>query len=349
MRFDGASTITLCDEHDNTLYCGTVVDAWLWVVSQIDANHPLHKSFTALFNPTFSGSYFTQQMQEAQLEYGNNPRARVEWLWGKMHEEHLSHVFFERFSDTQEQNPGILDDVFSLVALYVDPTDLHMDRLWMAWWNSFNGAHQTGGEKVLENLCLSGQAEPVPEFVVQTPEPSLSFFERMNWDTIIVRQVFKGVYALAQHFKCDTAQIIEQKGLAPVLGQSLLDRPKQWDKLLASWCAHPKKYGAETTLHWFAHHLARDRYFLFFDDLHQNEWKELQRRGFAPSISLKEIQHLLSTSLQMDLRTEEIPYEYRCERILTAVTPIIEKTILCDAIKNMGSEAKNAPIPRRKI
>lgn len=346
VRFEGAPTIALCDEQDNMLYSGNVMDAWLWVVSQTDCNHPLYIPFTALFNPTFSGSYFTQRMQEAQLEYGSNPRERVQWLWNKMHDAHLLNVFLERFADTQERSPCILDDVFSLAALYVDPTDLHTDRLWMAWWSSVNGAYQTGGEKALENLCLSGQAEPVPEFVVQTPGPSLSFFQKMNWDTLIVRQVFKGVCALAKHFQCDTSQIVEQKGLVPVLGQSLLDRPKQWDKLLAPWCANPHTYKAQTTLHWFAYHLARDRYFLLFDDYHQNQWKELQRRGFAPRVSLKAIQQLLSDSLQMDL--EKIPYEHRLERILTAVTPIIEKSILSDAL-NLGCGLKNAPIPRRKM
>lgn len=349
LRFKGSPTIALGDEDGNTLYCGTVVDGWLWMVSQMDCTHPLYKSFTALFCPTFSGSYFTEQMKEAQLEYGGNMRDRVEWLWNKMHEEHLLNIFLARFADTQERSPGILDEVFALAALYIDPTNLHRDRLWMAWWSSFNGAHQTGGEKVLENLCLSGQYEPIPKFVLQTPELSASFFERMNWDTIVVRQIFKGVFALAQHFNCDTSRIIEHKGLVPVLGQSLLDRPKQWDKLLASCCTHQQKYKMETTLYWFAHHLARDRNFLFFYDTHQNQWKELQRRGFAPSVSLKDIQQLLSDILQMDLRTEDIPYEYRSERILTAVAPIIEKSILSDALKSMDCEVKNAPISRRKM
>lgn len=349
LRFDGAPTISLCDDKGNTLYSGMVVDGWLWMVAQMNCNHPLYKSFTALFHPTFSGSYFTQQMQEAHLEYGSNPRDRVHWLWRKMHENHLLNVFLERFSDTKERSPGILDEVFAMVALYVDPTHLHTDPLWMAWWASPNGAYQTGGETALENLCLSGQAEPIPEFIVQTPECSLSFFEHMNWDTIVVRQVFKGVCGLAQHFHCDTSNIIEQKGLLPILGQSLLDRPKQWDKLLASWCARPNGYGAETTLHWFAHHLARDLNFLFFDDPYQNQWKELQRRGFAPSVSLKDIQQMLSDLLQMDLKTEKIPYEYRSERILTAVTSIIEKSILSDALKDVGNEVKNASIPRRKM
>lgn len=343
------TTTVVTDGYYNTLYQGDRVDAWLWVVAQIDNSHPLFLSFETLFNPIFNNSFFEQQLSAIDQTFGKTPPERIQWLWDKIHHVDLQPLFIERFQQSTERVSTILDEVFSWVALYVDPQNLHNDPLWMAWWTSPNGARQNGGSKVLENLCLAGNIQPIPTFIQQTPDLSLVLFEAMEWDTIFSRQIFAGVVALAQHLACDMPTLICNKGLVGKVGESLLDQPARWDKLLSSWCVHRHEYMTTTSTQWFARNVMRYQNFLYFQDDFQKQWKELQRRGLAPSVSLGALQQQLSDALGIDLSATEIPYQFRSERILTAANAIIEQHVLLDAIKNTSSEGKNASISRRKM
>lgn len=341
-------TMIVHDEHQ-ALYQGDRVDAWLWIVSQIDESHPLFLSFESLFKPLFSNSFFEQQMSAIDRTYGNTPAQRIGWLWRKIHQQDLSSLIMERLNQPYECEGTILDEVFSWVALYIDPRDLHNDPLWMAWWTSPNGARKNGGAKVLENLCLAGQIQPIPTFIRQTSDLSVMFFETMDWNTIVARQIFAGVSALAQHLGCDMPKLIRDKGLVPKIGVSLLTQPTRWDKILSPWCVERHEHMVTTSTQWFVHNLMRNRNFLFFEDDFQNQWKELQRRGLAPSVRLNDLQQQLSDAMGMDVRTTEIPYQLRPEPTLTIAASIIERNVLTDAVNNVASKGENAPISRRKM
>lgn len=354
------STLTLSFEQNPTVVLlggntklveGPFIDVWLWAIAHIDVHHPLYRSFEDIMNPTYGGGWFYMELDAAKIFSDRNAHGRVQWLWKKMHEPPLMGALMQRFNSSEHHYSTILDGVFPFVAMHHDALLLHNDPLWMAWWQSPYGAENLGGSNVLENLCLSGQASPVPAFVAQDKRAPtiMHFFEHMQWDTIVARQIFGGVHELAEHLNCNMPSLLQRKNLMPSIGQSLLDQPKRWDRMLSTWCTNRSEIMAATTLKWFARHLARERFFLSFQEPHQAQWVELQRRGLAPSLSLLDLQNQLSHALNINLRTEEIPYDYRSERVLTATVPLIEKAILLDALQNDTLPPKNASSSRRKM
>lgn len=350
MSFAQNPTVVLLGDNQE-LVRGPLIDVWLWMIAQVDAGHSLYRPFEDIMNPIYAGGWFYTEVDKAKILSDRNASGRVQWLWTKMHEPQLMDVLMQRFNSSTHISSTILDGVFPFVAMHHDASLLHNDPLWMAWWKSPHGAESLGGAKVLENLCLNGQASPVPPFITcdERPLKMIQFFENMHWDTIVARQIFSGVHVLAAHFNSDMPSLLQHKDLTPSIGQSLLDQPKRWDKMLSKWCANSTEMVGATTLKWFSHHLARDRFFLFFQETHQAQWAELQRRGLAPSLALVDLQTQLSHALNINLRTEEIPYEYRSERVLTAVAPLIEKAILMDALQTDTLPPKNAPSSRRKM
>ena len=329
---------------------GSAIDVWLWMASQTDTLHPLYRPFEDIMPPTHGLNWFYTELDKAEILSDKSAQGRVQWLWTKMHEPQLMASLMQRFMDPNDQRCTILDGVFPFVVMYHDAANLHTDPLWMAWWQSPH-AEPTAGAKVLENLCLSGQASPIPAFVDNDQRSSqmMNFFNQMCWDTLVARQLFSGVRALADHFKCDMPDLLHRKNLIPSIGGSLLNNPRRWDKVLGEWCTSRTDWMGAATTAWFSHHLARNLDFLFFREEYQQQWVELQRRGFAPRITLTEFQKQLSEALEWDLRTKEIPYEYRSEWVLTAAIPLIEKAVLMEALQNDTLPPKNASSSRRKM
>lgn len=350
MSFINNHTLTLWGDGQE-LAKGLQIDVWLWMVSEIDTLHPLYRSFEDVMNPTFGMGWFYTELDKAGILSDKSAQGRVQWLWDKMHEPQLMSSMMQRLTNTTDNRHTILDGVFPFVVMYQDASLLHKDPLWMAWWQRIQTADHASGAKVLENLCLSGQAAPVPAFVAkdQRARQMVQFFEHMQWDTLVARQIFAGVRTLAEHFKCEMPELLQNKNLTPAIGRSLIDQPKRWDNILGPWCTNRPETIGSTTIAWFSYNLARNYDFLFFREPYQQQWLELQRRGLAPNMNLSDFQQQLSHSLDWDLRSKEIPYEYRPERVLTAAVPLIEKAVLIDTLQNDTLPPKNASSSRRKM
>ena len=350
MRLKGNPLVALSTE-DEHLFNGPAVDAFWWLIVNTSVHHPLYCGFKDVMDPTNGFAHFYQELEDAHISYGSCAQSRTLSLWQIVHQPKIMQPLLKRFASGYTQAPTIIDGLFPFVAMHANVMELHNDPLWMAWWLSPNGAKMMGGSEVLENLCLSGQAHPIPEFIKRSSDVP-QFFEDMSWDTIIKRQIFNGVAELSKHITCDVGDIMQRKNLIPLLGISLLDRPKRWDKIVGPWCNHREDYMTTTAVAWVARNIARERRFLFFQDPFKQEWCELQRRGLAPHINLKDLQKQLGDVVGVDLSLEEPPYEYRSdrsERIVTAAQTIIQNAVLSNILKNGVCETKNALPSRRKM